>query len=666
MTQEILIVDDEPRLTKSLKFLFENRGMKVQVSSNGSEAIELFRTSPVKVILTDIQMPKMNGFDLFHNLKKIDPFVQLIFYTGHADMENTKKAFKKQAFEFFKKPVSDIGTLFNAVKSAESRYNQLKNDHEIKQNTEAALSTITKIFDSIEAIIYVSDMETYELLYTNKKFNNELGYQGHENLAGQKCWQVIQKNQTGPCPFCTNPRIIDDNCLPTEPYEWEFHNEKTKKFYRIIDKAIEWVDGRIVRLETAYDITAKKKYEKLFKQHEKTHEALKRLESLGTLAGGIAHQFNNSLSVITGHLDLVDAKFPKNPQLKNHTLVMQDATQKMAQLTTSFLAYARGGKYQAQTFILSKYIRQTIEHLKLGLPPGTKLITDFSGEDHYIKADKPQIQMLLSAILKNALEATNKIGTIKIVCKKEKIEQKDFEQLNIKYEKDYVCLTISDDGPGIDSQTKKRIFEPFFTTKFAGRGLGLSAAYGIIKNHNGYISINSKPKKGTIVKAFLPIITVHKTQKPGCKLHPAKKPLTILLVEDEEAVMRVMKMMLEKMGHRVLGAATGKKAINLVKSYKGSIDLALLDFILPDMNGDIVFPFFVKTHPEMDTIVMSGYAITEPVQKILNGGAKGFIQKPVTMAELSEKIANLSSIGVAGGQTCLSKSPIPGIKNQPA
>ena len=196
---------------------------------------------------------------------------------------------------------------------AESRYNQLKNEHEIKQHNEKALSTIAKVFDSLESIVYVSDMRTYELLYTNKKFNTELGYKEGQNFVGQKCWKIIQKGQNGPCPFCTNSRIIGENCLPTEPYEWEFYNEKTNKFYRVIDKAIEWVDGRIVRLETAYDNTAKKKYEKLFKQHEKTHETLKKLESIGTLAGGIAHQFNNSLSVITGHLDLIDVKFPENP-----------------------------------------------------------------------------------------------------------------------------------------------------------------------------------------------------------------------------------------------------------------------------------------------------------------------------------------------------------------
>jgi len=641
MDQKLLIVDDEFRLAESLKFIFENKGFRVQTSSNGLEAIETFKRSPVTVIITDIQMPKMNGFDLMTEVKRIDPFVQLIFFTGHGDMENAKKAFKNTAFEIFQKPVSDNNILFKAVEMADVRYHQLQEESKARENTKKALSITTKIFDSLEAVVYASDMETYELLYTNKKFNTEMGYKTDENFVGKKCWEVIQKNQTGPCSFCTNSRIVDENGLPTKAYEWEFCNENTSKIYQIVDKAIQWFDGKVVRLETAYDITEKKKHEKVFKTHEKIHEKLKRLESIGTLAGGIAHQFNNSLSVITGHLDLIGVKFPEDPQFKNHIQIMRNSTEKMTDLTSSLLAYARGGKYHTQSFILSEFIEETLENLKYKFPSTITLVTDFFKKDHYIKADKAQIQMLVTTILDNAFEAIDKIGTIKIICEQEEIDPKDFEELNLKFEKEYVCLTIMDDGQGMDNESKDKIFEPFFTTKFSGRGLGLSAAYGIVKNHNGYISVNSKLEKGTTVKVFLPILHFSKTIKPKHNILPAKRLLTILVIEDEESVMDVLKLMLERMGHKVLEANTGKKAINLARSYEGTIHLALLDFILPDMNGDIIYPFLVKNHPEMDTIILSGYAITKPVQKILDVGANAFMQKPVTMAELSEKITEV-------------------------
>ncbi len=640
INKKILIVDDEPRITESLKYIFESKGFSVQTSSNGLEAVEIFKQTPVKVVLTDIKMPNLNGFNFMQAVKKIDPFVQLIFLTGYADIENIKKAFKKDAFEFFKKPI-DNNILLNAVENADSKYDQLKNEHEIKQKNKRTLSTIAKIFNSLEAIVYVCDMETHELIFTNKNFNKVQGYTDDKNLVDQKCWKVIQNDQTGPCPFCTNSRIVDDAGLPTKAYEWEFYNETTNTLYRIIDKAIEWVDGRIVRLETAYDITEKRKNEKLFRQYEKTHESFKSLQSLGTLAGGIAHQFNNSLSVITGHLDLIEIKFSENSELKNHLRKMLNSTEKMTHLTASLLAYARGGKYRSQAFIFSKFIKETIEHIKYKLPPAISLIVDFSENDHHIKADKAQIQMLLSAVIENAIEAMDQIGTIKITCEKEKIDQTDFEKLKSRFKRDYICLTVVDDGRGMDNEIKERIFEPFFTTGFEGRGIGMSAAYGIVKNHQGFISIDSKVGKGTTVKVFLPIKTVHKTTLSKERDHTTKQHLTILLIEDEEAVMEVTKMMLEGMGHKVLEANTGRKAIDLVESYKGPIHLTFLDFLLPDINGDVIYPLLAKSHPEMDVIVLSGYALTEPVQKILDAGAKTFLQKPATMAELSAQIDKL-------------------------
>lgn len=644
INQKILMVDDEPLFLRSLKSLFEQRGFGALTSSNGLEAIETFKASPVKVILTDILMPEMNGFELLQQVKKIDPFVQLIFITGYADLENTKKALKMTAFDFFKKPIQDDNILFNAIELAEVRYDQLKKEHEIHQKNDKALSIIGKIFDSLEAIVYVSDMETYELLYTNKKFKSELGFPEDTIFADHKCWQIIQKDQTGPCSFCTNSRIVDENGNPVSAYSWEFFNEKTHRYYRVIDKAIEWVDKRIVRLETAYDITETRKYEKLFKQYEKTHDNLKRLESLGTFAGGIAHQFNNALSVITGHLDLIDAKFPENSELKNHTQKMLVSSQKMTQLTASLLAYARGGKYQTQTFLFSKFIQETLDHFKYELPAGINLILDFSEKDHYVKADKAQLQMLLSAILENAFEAINKIGTIKLVCEQEEIDGEEIEKLNINSQKKYVCLTIIDDGPGISHEIKEKIFEPFVTTKFPGRGLGLSAVYGIVKNHHGFVTIDSQLEKGTCVKVFLPIQADPEPKPLISKFQPPEQALTILLVEDEYAVMRVVKMMLERMGHKVLEADTGEKALALVKSHNSPIHLVLLDFFLPDQNGDILYPLLMAERPEMEVIVLSGYALTEPVQKILNASARAFMQKPVTMAALSEQINQLGRI----------------------
>ncbi len=641
MNHKLLIVDDEPRLRESLKFIFENKGFSAQTASNGLEAINTFKKSPFKVIIADIQMPEMNGFEFFEFIKKIDPFVQVIFLTGYANDDYIKNAFKNNAFEFFKKPVSDNNILIKAFEKAITQYDKLKKNQKIKQKKEKSFSAAATIFDSLDAAVYVSDLDTYELIYTNKQFNKELGVSEERSVIGEKCWKIIQKDQTGPCPFCTNRRIVDASGKPCGPYEWEYFNNRTNKYYRIVDKAIEWVDGRIVRLETAYDISEKRKYEKLAKKYEKTNETLKRLESLESLSGGIAHQFNNALSIITGHLNLIEMDYQNEERLNVYVKKMTASAKRMTDLTSSLLAYARGGKYQAQIFPVSDYISNIIEKFRQDLPPMLTMINEINVQDCSIKADKNQLEMLIFSVLKNALEATQEIGTIKVFCEKEKPDPSDILKGNINPEINFLCLTIVDDGSGMDAETQERVFEPFFTTKFKGRGLGMAAAYGIVKNHDGYFFIKSSQGIGTSVKIYLPVIEKIDIPLQTNEKFYSKKDIIVLLIEDDEAVMNVTNMMLERKGYTVLQASSGKKAIEIARSHNGTIHIALLDFVLPDMNGDIIYPLIQKHKPEMKVIVLSGYAITGPVQKLMNSGARAFLQKPVPMKALIQKIEEI-------------------------
>ena len=641
MVHKILIIDDEIRFRESLKFIFENKGFYVKTASNGLEALDVFNDSPVKVVIADILMPEMDGFEFFKSIKKIDPFIQVIFLTGNANIKNVKSALKESAFEFFKKPVSDSAILIEASNKAMEQYDQIKENHRIEQVKEKAFSEITTIFDSLDAAVYVSDMDTYELIYTNKQFNRELGFSDDKDFIGEKCWKVIQKDLTEPCPFCTNSRILNNDGNPTGPYEWEFFNNNTKRHYRIIDKAIEWIDGRIVRFETAYDISEKRKYEKLIKKYEKTNETLKRLESLGRLSGGIAHQFNNTLSVITGHINLIEMDYQKEEPLNSYLKQMNKSTKKMTDLTSSLLAYARGGKYQAQIISASDFVTNAIYKFKQDLPPILTIIDEINEKECFIKADKNQLEMLIFSILNNAVEATPDIGTIKVICEEEKPYEPDILDENINLNTNYICLTILDDGSGMDGETKERVFEPFFTTKFQGRGLGMAAAYGIVKNHDGYIFINSNPGNGTIVKIYLPKIENIKTPFQTNDIPHSKNEISILLIEDDATVMNVTKTMLKRKGYTVLQAATGKEAIEIARSYNKIIHMGLLDFVLPDMNGDIIFPLIQKLHPEMKVICLSGYAITDSIKTIMDSGAIAFMQKPVSMKELTQKIEEI-------------------------
>jgi signal transduction histidine kinase len=225
------------------------------------------------------------------------------------------------------------------------------------------------------------------------------------------------------------------------------------------------------------------------------------MEALGTLAGGIAHQFNNALSGILGNIELLKHDFPDDEVLDKYVESMKTSVRRMTQLTGQLLAYARGGKYESRIFSLHDFILKTLPSLLHDMLPEIRVVTDLQGDLTLVKADQHQLRIVLSVLLNNAVEAIEGPGHIRILMRNEELA----EQGQNLPPGPYICLIIEDDGKGMDTKTKERIFEPFFTTKFHGRGLGMAAAYGIVKNHDGLISVNSEAGLGTAVHIHLPV-----------------------------------------------------------------------------------------------------------------------------------------------------------------
>ncbi|MBW1768791.1 MAG: PAS domain S-box protein, partial [Deltaproteobacteria bacterium] len=386
----------------------------------------------------------------------------------------------------------------------------------------------------------------------------------------------------------------------------ERHKTGEELWHLLNTVSITW-EGRPATLNFVRDITEAKRLEAQLQQAQK-------MEAIATLAGGVAHEFNNALMGIMGNIELLKMDLPEDERRDRSFGAMKDSSHRMSRLTDQLLAYAKGGKYQPKDLKLDNFVIQTLPILQHNLSPAVRVETHFPKDISYIKADYAQMQMVLSAILANSNEAIEDEGLIRITAENKDVDEdftKQHPGLKPGY---YVCLTIEDDGKGMDEETKDGIFEPFFTTKFQGRGMGMAAVYGIVKNHDGWISVDSELGKGTTVQIYLPALSAESNAQgsKGVKQPDIELAIgegTILMIEDEDVVIEVTQTMLEMLGYRVMVAKTGKDAIHITETFDGRIDLALLDIKLPDMEGGKVYPLIMKARPDLKVIVFSGFAI---------------------------------------------------------
>jgi two-component system cell cycle sensor histidine kinase/response regulator CckA len=374
---------------------------------------------------------------------------------------------------------------------------------------------------------------------------------------------------------------------------------------------------------------------------EKLQQA-RQMEAIATLAGGIAHQFNNALAVIMGRLELLESDPVKECQ--NVIGPMKATADRMAELTNQLLAYARGGKYQSKSVNMGDFVKKTLPLIRHIIKPSVSFEMSLDPSASSVNMDSTQMQMVLSAALFNASESMDGEGNIFISCKNEMIGNDKAAKFPGLKTGPYVKLTVTDNGKGMDEETKNRIFEPFFTTKFQGRGLGMAAAYGIVKNHNGWIGADSAPGQGTRLTIYLPALEPKADEVAQDRPSIKRGFGTILLIEDDEMVMEVTREGIQKMGYEVLTAATGREGVKLLETMKRRIDLVLLDFRLPDMNAKQVYLKLKARRPDIKVVVCSGYSIDGPIQEILEAGADGFLKKPFRFAALFRKISEILQV----------------------
>ncbi len=377
------------------------------------------------------------------------------------------------------------------------------------------------------------------------------------------------------------------------------------------------------------DVSERKRMEEQLLQAQK-------MESIGRLAGGIAHDFNNLLMGIQGYISLLlldtDAFHPHFEKLIN----IQTLVQNGADLTGKLLGFARGGKYELKATNLNALIAKTVDlfgQTKKEISVHQKL----EGDIWTVEVDRTQIGQVILNLLVNAWQAMPHGGDIYVETKNEFL--RSFSASHPATGK-YVMIKVSDTGTGMDEETRRQIFEPFFTTKDKKRGvgLGLASVYGIIKEHKGSIDVASKPGSGTVFTIYLPASDKEIPLEAQTAKSILKGTETLLLVDDESAIVDVCRDILIHLGYKIFTASSGGEALNIYAAHQNEIDLVILDMIMPGLSGQDTFNALKQANPQIKVILSSGYSLTDQAQKIMDSGCLAFIQKPFRLDDLSLKI----------------------------
>ncbi|MFZ5953108.1 MAG: hybrid sensor histidine kinase/response regulator, partial [Candidatus Rifleibacteriota bacterium] len=374
---------------------------------------------------------------------------------------------------------------------------------------------------------------------------------------------------------------------------------------------------------------------------------LQRLESLGMLAGGIAHDFNNLLTIIRGNAELSMISGAMSPEVKKFQLEIIAATDRASKLTAQMLSYAGEGRIELKTIDISREIEELLPLIRSSISSEHVIKLDLK-PDIMVECDLSQVQQVVLNTVVNASEAiVEGNGEISIACYKAKLpagSEKGFVYLPEERGPHYVCIEIGDNGTGIPENMLAKVCDPFFSTKFTGRGLGMAAALGIIKRHNGALHIESVLQSGTTFRYYLPQ-NEKVLQKPidNSPTDKDEEPFhgTALITEDEPIIRRLMENFLQNLGFDVVCVENGLEGVKFLKKNPENLALAIIDMVMPEMNGKDFYMLLRRRFTEVPVVFCSGYSFEFVPEEIRHDPNAAFVQKPFSWKSIEKEIFRL-------------------------
>ncbi len=645
-TLKILFVEDSE--DDSLLILEELRRSEYDPEWRRVDRLVDFRhaleSSAWDAVICDYNLPEFDAPAALSVMREKGIDIPFIVVSGAVTEEIAVRTMKAGAQDFCSK--HNLARLAPALgrELRESRERVAR--REAEKALESSRAHVRLLLESRFIAVFFAD-EAGRLLEANAAFSELLGYDTEDVRTGQVDWSKLVPPGI---PFLTPGALRElHDTRRLAPMEKDLVRKDGSLLHAVMGGAVlEEEKNRFIGF--ILDVSRLKKTEAALQKSEEQLRQSQKMEAIGKLAGGIAHDFNNLLTAINGYSSLALAQIEKDHPLQNALHEINKAGERAAALTQQLLAYSRKQVMAPKRLNLNDALSEMHNLLSRLIGEDIDLLMNLHPDIGLIKADPGQLQQVILNLVVNARDAMPEGGTIIVETAKARLDETYVRKRPAVLAGEYLQLSVSDTGLGMDSATRERIFEPFFTTKAVGQGsgLGLSMVDGIISQSGGYIFVYSEAGIGTTFKIYLPIDSGEESEtsrSSGAMATNGHGDETILLVEDEKAVRQFARRVLEMNGYTVLEAVDGRDALKVLESSPGPLHLLLTDVVMPRMNGRLLAEEVVSRSPDTAVIFMSGYTDDAILRHGLLHTTAQFLQKPFSAQKLVKLIRESLDLG---------------------
>ncbi len=630
---KILVAEDEILIALEIKNRLEKMGYDVPaLVSTKKEIIDSVSDLRPDLVLMDIMLNgHMDGIDAAEEIRaRFD--VPVVYLTAYSDESTLQKAKITEPYGFILKPL-DERELYNTVEIAIYKH---KMEQRVKENEQRFYTTLKSIGDAV----ITTDRES-KITFMNSVAEELTGWKQNEALGKsvETIFNIIN-SKTG--LFTESPvakvlqkgyvfDLADNSILISKEGREIFIDDSAAP----IKDEKNHIRGVVLVFR---DITEKIKLEEHVRQSQK-------MEAVGVLAGGVAHDFNNIMTVIQVSADLAMVGIEKSDPIFQSLMDIQESAERASDLTRQLLFFSRKQPMEFKLINVNQTIDELLHMLKRLIDDNIIITALLEPTLCPIRADQRTIEQVIINIIINAKDAMPEGGEVILKTKNVILSSQDCKSMSEARPGEYVCISIIDSGFGMDKETISHIFEPFFSTKKPekGTGLGLSVVYGIVKHHNGWIDVKSEPNRGTEFHIYLPTIheelsekTIEKDSLSSLQGNGER----ILFVEDEDNILEYVNQALTKCGYRIFTAANSKEALDVFKKEEGNFHLIFCDVVLPDDNGVNLIHKLLTFKPNLHILLSSGYTDSQSQRSVIEEAGFSFLQKPYTLNSLLHIIRN--------------------------